>query len=96
AYKLGLVAAGKTALLIFLKTKKDWDICAGNAPVKSPGGSALGIRSGKPYKVQKGGGRGGGPVSFKQLPAHATCADPVCRLLLAKTNPLYLINSSFL
>ncbi|MDV6237077.1 3'(2'),5'-bisphosphate nucleotidase CysQ [Leptospira ellisii] len=63
AYKLGLVAAGKSALSISLKPKNEWDICAGIALVRASGGSDLEIRSGRPYPFQSRSGRGEGLIA---------------------------------
>ncbi|TGK42864.1 3'(2'),5'-bisphosphate nucleotidase CysQ [Leptospira gomenensis] len=63
AYKLGLVAAGKSALSVSLKPKNEWDICAGIALIRASGGSDLEIRSGKPYLFQTGSGLGKGLIA---------------------------------
>ncbi|XDD48809.1 3'(2'),5'-bisphosphate nucleotidase CysQ [Leptospira sp. WS92.C1] len=63
AYKLGLVAAGHSAISVSLKPKNEWDICAGIALIRASGGSDLEIRSGKPYAFQTKSGRGEGLIA---------------------------------
>ena len=41
AYKLGLVAAGRSSLFATLQPKNEWDICAGNCIVNEAGGFFL-------------------------------------------------------
>ncbi len=47
AYKLGLVAAGKSSLFATLQPKNEWDICAGNCIVNEAGGALLNLHGNK-------------------------------------------------
>ena len=47
AYKLGLVAAGRSSLFATLQPKNEWDICAGNCIVNEAGGVLLDLHGNK-------------------------------------------------
>jgi myo-inositol-1(or 4)-monophosphatase len=52
AYKLGLIAAGKSDIFASLRPKNEWDICAGNCIINEAGGKLIDL-NGKQRKYNQ-------------------------------------------
>lgn len=72
AYKLALIAAGKADLVVSVKPKSEWDICAGVALVNASGGKCLTLKQFEEFKfneinLTKDGIISGNPVLIQKM-----------------------------